>query len=235
MISVNRTAPPKNLTRHAQRWKDELLAAIEQHQQGGKKPSDTLWDKYNKPYVRKALHEMFHDKCAYCESKISHVAYPQIEHYRPKNENKYPHLTFDWQNLLLACAKCNGKEYKGDQFPLEDNDENKPLLLNPCEDDPAQYLYFEQARLASLAASKRGAKTIEVLGLNRDELFDRRRELLRLVDYIRRAVEDYQLRGDMENTQRGRHFLNAAVAAESEYTAMVRQFMANPLPAQSPI
>lgn len=184
MIRVNRTAPPKNLTRYGQRWTDDLLAAIEQHRQGGKKPTNTLWNKYNKPYVKKALQDLFHNKCAYCESKILHIDYPHIEHYRPKSENKYPHLTFDWQNLLLACAKCNGKEHKGNKFPLEEGDENRPLLINPCEDDPAQHLYFEQARLAPLAESKRGAQTIELLGLNRDELWDRRRNLLHKIDCI---------------------------------------------------
>ena len=79
MIKVNRPDPPKHLTRWAQKWTDELLAAIQQHEQGGPKPPNTLWNKYNKPYVKNALKEMFHDKCAYCESKVPPVAYPQIE------------------------------------------------------------------------------------------------------------------------------------------------------------
>ncbi len=233
MIKVQRTTSPAQLTRYAPKWTSALLAAIEAHQGGGKKPSATLWDKYNKTYVKGALRTIFHDKCAYCESKITHIAYPHIEHYRPKK--KYPHYTFAWQNLLLACAICNGAEHKGDQFPLEEADENKPLLINPCEDDPAQYLYFKQARLAPLAESKRGRQTIEMLGLNRDGLFDRRRNLLRNLDYIRRAVEDYQLNGNIDMVQQGQILLIAAAEAASEYTAMVRQFMANPLPEQPPI
>lgn len=233
MIRVNRTDPPKNLTRNVQRWTNELLEAIQQHRQGGKKPSNTLWNKYNKLYVRNALRKMFHDKCAYCESKITHIDYPHIEHYRPKNEN--PQYTFDWQNLLLACGMCNGSEYKGNHFPLEDNDENKPLLLNPCIDDPAQHLYFEQARLVILAGSKRGQQTIKLLGLNRDELFDRRRELLRKIDYIRRVVEESRRNNDQTTAQQGQALLDEATSVEAEYTAMASQFMASPLPEQPPI
>jgi hypothetical protein len=33
MIEVGRPAPPKHLARHAQRWTDELLVAIQQHTQ----------------------------------------------------------------------------------------------------------------------------------------------------------------------------------------------------------
>ncbi len=80
MIKVNRIDVPKNLARYAKKWTNELLAAIEEHNQGGKKPSDTLWNKYNKSYVKDTLKEMFQDKCAYCESKITHIAYPHIEH-----------------------------------------------------------------------------------------------------------------------------------------------------------
>jgi len=235
MIRVDRTAPPKNLTRNAQRWTDDLLTAIEQHKQGGKKPAHTLWNKYNKPYIKGALQEMFHNKCAYCESKIPHIDYPHIEHYRPKSENKYPHLTFDWQNLLLACAKCNGKEHKGDQFPLEDDDENKPLLLNPCEDDPAQHLYFEQVRLVPLAESKRGEQTIKLLGLNRDDLFDRRRDRLDSLYILRCLVEMCHQNNYEDKALYWQTVLDEKISTESEYTAMVRQFMANPLPEQPPI
>jgi uncharacterized protein (TIGR02646 family) len=195
------------------------------------KPPNTLWNKYNKPYVKKALREIFHDKCAYCEAKITHVTYPHIEHYRPKK--KYPRYTFTWDNLLLACAKCNGKEYKGDEFPLKDGDENKPLLLNPCEDEPAQHLVFEQARLVPL--SERGQKTCDLLGLNRDELFDRRREHLHLIYAIRCLVEICECNGDEAKAEYWQTVLEQKTSTKSEYTAMVRQFLASPIPEQPPL
>lgn len=231
MIKVDRPAPPRYLARYAQIWTDQLLAAIQKHKQGGSKPSDTLWNKYNKSYVKNTLREMFHGKCAYCESKIPHIAYPHIEHYRPKK--KYPCYTFTWENLLLACEKCNGKEYKGDEFPLEDGNENKPMLLNPCEDNPAQHLLFEQARLVPL--SERGKVTRDLLGLNRDDLFGRRNELLKKIDFIRQAVDDYERNGNQIMAQRGQSLLNQATSVESEYTAMVRQFLTSQFPEQPPL
>lgn len=229
MIRVNRTSPPKNLTRYAQRWRDELLTAIQQYEAGGLSIPDNLWHKYNKPYVKTALIEMFHHKCAYCETKHESAAL-HIEHYRPKK--KYPRYTFEWQNLLLACITCN-TVYKGEQFPLQEADENNPLLLNPCEDDPAQHLYFEQARLVPL--SERGQQTRDLLDLNRDELFDRRRDLLRKIDYIRRAIADCERNGNPIMAQEGQILLNAAASAEAEYTAMVRCFLINPLPEKPPL
>ncbi|HEX9921274.1 MAG TPA: retron system putative HNH endonuclease, partial [Anaerolineae bacterium] len=205
---------------------------IRQHRQGGLKPSRTLWNKYNKPYVRDTLKEMFHDKCAYCEAKITHVAYPHIEHYRPKK--KYPQYTFEWKNLLLACGICNGSAHKGDNFPLQDGDEDNPLLLNPCEDDPAQHLQFEYARVVPL--SERGRQTCKLLGLNtRDELFDQRRGYLHHIYYIRCLVEICERNGDQMMAQQGQTLLNRATSVESEYTAMVRQFLASPLPQQPPL
>lgn len=107
------------------------------------------------------------------------------------------------------------------------------MLLNPSKDDPAQHLLFEQARLVPL--SERGQLTRDLLGLNQDELFDRRRELLHDIDYIRRTVEDYEREGDEVKAQVGRTLLNRKTTVESEYTTMVRQFLASPLPEQPPL
>ncbi|RBQ06698.1 HNH endonuclease [Pedobacter miscanthi] len=68
-------------------------------------------------------------KCNYCESRIEHAATLQVEHYRPKakveageNDNVetsgYFWLGLEWTNLLLACPKCNGKDAKGNKFPI---------------------------------------------------------------------------------------------------------------------
>jgi uncharacterized protein (TIGR02646 family) len=117
--------------------------------------------------VRIKLSAVYHDKCAYCESK-DHL---EIEHYRPKgkvskdNEHKgYYWLAYEWSNLLLACRGCNnGKDAKGTKFPLDvggkrvyspPNDRSqwvsdsetclneKPLLLNPEIDTPEDQLEF---------------------------------------------------------------------------------------------
>ncbi|WP_155983455.1 hypothetical protein [Nitratireductor aquibiodomus] len=39
---------------------------------------------YGSRAVREALREMFHGKCAYCESKIAGSQDTDVEHYRPR-------------------------------------------------------------------------------------------------------------------------------------------------------
>jgi uncharacterized protein (TIGR02646 family) len=128
--------------------------------------------RYQHAEIKKALVDMFQGKCAYCESKILHIDYGDIEHYRPKRGPRArPDLTFDWDNLLLACQVCNGAEHKGDRFP--EREEGGPIL-DPCRDDPAEHLEFrydDRARLASVyGKTRRGETTERLLGLNRPHL-----------------------------------------------------------------
>ncbi|WP_422860653.1 hypothetical protein ACOKFD_07430 [Flagellimonas sp. S174] len=70
---------------------------------------------YKHKDVRDSLVEMFHGKCAYCESKITAIYNGDIEHFRPKGEIQnvnpskpgYFWLASDWENLLFACPFCN--------------------------------------------------------------------------------------------------------------------------------
>lgn len=80
---------------------------------------------YRAKSVVTTLNIIYNKKCAYCESKSSHVASLQVEHYRSKNAGKYlaerNHkgyywLGCEWSNLLLACSKCNA--YKSTKFPI---------------------------------------------------------------------------------------------------------------------
>lgn len=49
-------------------------------------------------------------KCYLCECAFQH----QFEVDHLKSRNRYPELTYDWQNLFLVCGPCNRK--KGDAF-----------------------------------------------------------------------------------------------------------------------
>lgn len=75
--------------------------------------------------VKTALEKIYKEKCAYCESKIKHVASLQVEHYRPKakvtedeNHRGYYWLGLEWSNLLLSCPRCNQNNGKGNSFPI---------------------------------------------------------------------------------------------------------------------
>ncbi len=87
--------------------------------------SDGKSDKKNS--IKWTLKHIYYEKCAFCESYIKNEV-GDIEHFRPKNENKnqakkcdkknsYYWLAFSWDNLLPACSKCNGK--KSNCFDIE--------------------------------------------------------------------------------------------------------------------
>ncbi len=52
-------------------------------------------------------------KCAYCETPTSVVAFGDVEHYRPKSV--YWWLAYVYDNYLASCAVCNQK-FKGARF-----------------------------------------------------------------------------------------------------------------------
>lgn len=92
--------------------------------------------------VKAALEQLFHDKCAYCETKITAPSDWDVEHFRPKgrvaerrDHAGYYWLAYDWSNLFPSCQHCNQRRKdsprwgdlryaeaggKEDQFPLED-------------------------------------------------------------------------------------------------------------------
>jgi len=85
---------------------------------------------------------IFHEKCAYCESRFPATSNEDIEHFRPKGRIDsekgklvpgYYWLGADWNNLLVSCSLCNRRQYhhtpdetdevklgKEDLFPLSD-------------------------------------------------------------------------------------------------------------------
>lgn len=143
--------------------------------------------------VRSALKTAHFLKCCYCESRVTHVSYGEVEHYRPKaawqqrhktrlNRPGYHWLAYSWNNLLWSCKVCNGS-YKRNLFPLSDPDSRdcpgrdlaneQPLIINPSSQDPRLHIRFVHE--VAQPQSEAGERTIEVLGLNRSELCDERR------------------------------------------------------------
>ncbi|GAB4441049.1 MAG: hypothetical protein Kow0031_23030 [Anaerolineae bacterium] len=181
MIHVNRIDKPLVLQRHGQRWLADLQEAIENFNQIittsntttstkklAKNKVARAQQKYNHKEIKLALIEMFHGKCAYCESLITVVTYGNIEHYYPKS--KYIDKTFEWENMLLACDICNNPRHKGSKFPIDPD--GKPLLLDPTSEvtDPNTHLRFiwdERAGLASVYGSDTRGQVVEsVFDLN---------------------------------------------------------------------
>jgi uncharacterized protein (TIGR02646 family) len=119
-------------------WLEKANTAIAAWRNGDK-PSAI--PKYRDDSVVVALEELFHGKCAYCESSTARFDV-NVEHYRPKgrvNEDKkhlgYYWLEVAWENLYPSCVMCNQlrtpRRFRGmsesstargkhDKFPLAD-------------------------------------------------------------------------------------------------------------------
>lgn len=139
---------------------------------------------YKHPDNKDALRSACFDKCMYCESKISHTYYGDIEHIRPKDS--FPELEFEWENLGYACARCNG--FKSSKY-----DEDLPFV-NPFEEDPNEFIVAAGHFLFQKKGSARAEVTIGEIELNRPELLERRTERMaaisNLVDKFEREASE---------------------------------------------
>jgi uncharacterized protein (TIGR02646 family) len=220
MIQLRRLPEPLNLTRNKHRWSTAYLGARVAYQANPnartKKSKEAAEKKYNKSYVKSTLKLMFHEKCAYCESKITHIDYGDIEHFRPKAH--FPNLCFEWNNFLLSCGICNGKQYKSDIFP--EAADGGPLI-NPLEENPDDFLVFEfdvQTNLANvLFKNPRGELTRNILGLNRLDLIKYRSSVIKKIFYVAQKA----LEGDADAI----NLLIECVSDEAEYAAFSRSIV----------
>jgi len=122
-----------------------------------------------------------HGKCAYCESKIRHIASGDIEHIVPKS--RVPDKAFEWENLTLACDVCNGN--KGDSFNADANAPENDLI-DPYVDDPIEHFAFFREVIVPRTDSQRAYVTNSILKLSRGELVERRRERMEFIDGLLR-------------------------------------------------
>ncbi len=210
---------------------------------------------YRDDSVRETLMQLFHGKCAYCESKIGKTQPPDIEQFRPKSgvvgesgehyPDHYYWLANEWTNLYITCIDCNRVRYhkvegekvrsgKGNRFPLENESlraelrasleqltEERPLLLDPCGDDPEDHLVFNDLG-GVVSETQRGRVTIDVLGLNRPHLVEARREA---------ALRNRSLLGRLQVERFGRSLsreldeVAALMRPEQEYAALHRSLI----------
>jgi uncharacterized protein (TIGR02646 family) len=183
------------------------VEAFEKNKTTGKYcSSDNL---YKPDKIKVALDLIYHRKCAYCEKSLKD-ADRHVEHYRPKVP--YFWLAFSWDNLLIACKKCN--ELTNNQFTeylegtqLEYNNETletaqsqiqsynlieKPLIINPEQETEASlkmHFSFDLKAAKIVVISPQMTATIEVCQLNRKELVELREdELVKLKNHLQQDL-----------------------------------------------
>ena len=233
MIHVERLLLPPELQVGLREASDKVIARYRAFVSDPQKRFDVSRYDAWRP-TREFLKQVFHGKCAYCESRVGATGADHVDHFRPKGNalgldgqsHPFHYVWFanTWENLYLVCRTCNMN--KGNQFPLEDETrriklegpiwDERPLLLDPCQDWPEEHLAFEEdGRVRAL--SRRGEVSVQIYGLNRGELVDERK----------RVAEDLAFHIDAWDDSRaqvaGR--LRRMIEASAPFAGFARQYL----------
>lgn len=165
-------------------------------------------------------------RCAYCEGRVLHGGH--IEHFRRKNANYFPHLTFAWVNLFLACGSSDHCGHYKDRSGAQPYDAGD--LIKPDEDDPHDYLYFHstgdvRARNGlNVENARRANETIRVFGLSNRALAGRRAKAVSF--YRKKIAEDLDELATWSATDRGAYLLGEIYATRYEpYATSIKHFL----------
>ena len=201
---------------------------------------------YRNNVVKTALCEAQHGKCCYCERHVS-ISEGHVEHFRPigrvrqstEEPEQYPGyywLAYLWDNLLFSCFDCN-VVHKRTLFPLanagsrarshhDDMAIEEPLLLNPALEDPRAHIKFREE--APMKLDEIGWTTIDVVGLRRPDLYERRRKNLAYLKSFRRIHELARAsanRAELEDE--ALVHLMEAVQPDAEFSAMAQDYLSD--------
>jgi uncharacterized protein (TIGR02646 family) len=151
MIQLKAVAPPIELT-------DDIVARLT-----AAYISDSTLSVWKKEYIKKALLEMSHGKCCYCERRVNQEGYMHIEHFFPKT--LFPYSVVEWLNLLPCCERCN--KLKGTH-----NTHVEPII-HPINNNPKDFLLLRAYRFYK--KNDIGETTIKLLQLNDYERLSKNR------------------------------------------------------------
>ena len=156
-------------------------------------------------------------------------------------------LAYEWSNLFFCCSLCN-QRFKRNHFPLadatrraashhDDIEMEQPLLIHPELDDPALFVEFDKEYVRAIDGHPRGEATIEILGLNRAEIVEKRRDVLGPIRDLIDCRELIARQTEQSPGPEGRRLLQAIDerleryaekyrSDSAEYAAMVRAAIA---------
>ncbi|NVK64998.1 MAG: AAA family ATPase [Flavobacteriales bacterium] len=189
MIKVSRGNKPKYLDSNIVGLAVEKMEEFYTSKNRGQKRYDFPFNREIDNELKVSLHETFHGKCGYCETRIESPEKGTVDRFRPNNgvrdkkeyyQDLYWWLNLEWSNLIYCCKECN--QYKANYFPIlgvrvfsreESLNSEQPQLLNPCDDNPDQHFVFDyKGNIGS--ETEKGHQTIELIRLNRTNLLSRR-------------------------------------------------------------
>lgn len=177
MIKLTKVNEPAILAANSAAW----TAVLAKKLADGEQPTATEKGRYNHPDIKAALVAETSGKCAYCESKLRHVTYGDIEHVVPKSTDTTK--WFSWTNLTLACDVCNTKK--------SDAHVDHETFVDPYVTDPEEEFWHAGAMMYPKPGRDAAALTESLLGLNRTELLERRTTrmngLMKILEVVERC------------------------------------------------
>lgn len=219
MRAIKKLKKPRILVLNAEKWTQEYCSCLS----AGQEPSNEVATRYKDPTIKTTLEQETHEKCAYCESKIKHITYGDIEHILPKNKDARPDLYVEWNNLTLACEQCNrsGKRtYYKPQMPL----------INPYVDDPEKYFNDIGPLIMPIPGNDRAYVTRNILKLNRPPLVERRTERIASVEPL---LNSWAKEQDTVVKELLEQQLHDEYAKDKEFSSTIKAYLkANEFPVQ---
>lgn len=221
--------------------------ANQQAFENGERAFDFDSSLYGAKSVKSVLIKAQHGKCAFCESQILHIDHGDVEHLRPKGgfrqgnadpleQPGYFWLAYAWENLFLACALCN-QTFKKNWFPLVDPTKRarshqddlaaeEPMLIDPATDEPTVFIGFRDEIAFPIDDDPRARTTLEVVGLNREELAEFRFDHLAPFRLLRQALP--LLPAESQEARAIQALFEEVVLPGAQYSSMMRAFLSNP-------
>jgi hypothetical protein len=242
-----RVAKPEQAPRILRERGQRTTETIQQAFENGERTFDFDSSLYGAKSVKNALIAAQRGKCAFCESQVRHTAHGDVEHYRPKRgvrqndadpleQPGYFWLAYAWQNLFFACQLCN-QSFKKNLFPLVDPTRRArshlddlaaegPMLIHPADEEPGILIGFREEIAFPIDDDPRARISIEVVGLNREELAEFRLDHLMPFKLLLQALP--LLPADSAEARDIQALFEQATLPRAQYSSMIRALLGGP-------
>lgn len=168
--------------------------------------------------ARDQLRQDFGFRCGYCmihEQQVGGAEGFCTDHFRPRSKGG---LVNDYANLYWACIGCN--RFKGDTWPTELESRQGRRFADPCNEQDYGIHFVEDHNGRLVHRTPCGEYHVLRLRLNRPSRAARRRERNEVLDRLREALDlmqelDLEIR-DADERGLVRHIRREAEALQTE-------------------
>lgn len=167
--------------------------------------------------VHRLLEDDCFGKCYICENKPKERSSLTVEHV--ESRDFAPKRVYDWENLLLACERCN---------TLKDHSYNN--IINPSVYDPEELLAFgltddlRQVDITCLSTCLKAKETKQLLEVVYN---DKRRNDVRLLSKLLHEIQvfNYYLECWQDGEEAFGLYIREALNRSSEFAAFKRKIV----------